>query len=87
MKQSTPQLDKFTSVVWGPTSTRTKVGTVVVTNDMRTSISRGTPVVVTLVDCNDNNAKYVTGPSLKQKYHILILTKAFCSFLSVILLP
>ena len=38
----------------GPTSTRTKVGTMVATNDMRTSIIRGTPVVATLVDCHDN---------------------------------
>ena len=37
-----------------PTSTRTKVGTMVAANDMRTSIIRGTPVVATLVDCHDN---------------------------------
>ena len=34
--------------------TRTKVGTVVATNDMRTRIIRGTPMVATLVDCHDN---------------------------------
>ena len=37
-----------------PTSTRTKVGTVVATNDMNISIIRGTPLVATVVDYHDN---------------------------------